>query len=276
MDKRSIGVFDSGVGGISVLNRLLKLLPNENYIYIGDTARMPYGIRSEENIKKISSDCIEFISKENLKAAVIACNTVSSVAVDHLRDKFDFPIIEVVTPGTVDATEVTKNKKIALIATDVTVNSGVYEKYIGMRDPQIEVRSLACPKLVLTIEAGHALDEIGAEIIEDYLKFFDDFDYDTLVFACTHFPLARKNFKDIYERQNKEVFLVDPAYNTALELEKTLKNLDAFNENNQGKVVFYTTSDPNRFRQLAIKYCRLSPDKISPVTVDLEKALRKK
>lgn len=271
MDNRSIGIFDSGVGGISVLNKLLKLLPHENYVYIGDTIRMPYGIRPIDDIKKHSKECIEFISRENLKAVVIACNTVSSCAIDNLRDSYDFPIIDVVRPGSRDAVTVTRNNKIALVATDATVHSGLYNKFIKKLNLDIEVQAVACSDLVLNIENGHAFDEVGKAVIKNYLDEFGDFDYDTLIFGCTHYPLARANFKKIFKEEEKDVFLVDPAHNTALELMDTLKKMNAFNdEENEGIVKFFTTSDPKRFEKLIHEHSILAKDKIkaSRVYVD--------
>jgi glutamate racemase len=263
VDNRSIGIFDSGVGGISVLNKLLKLLPNENYVYIGDTVRMPYGIRDIDDIRKHSKQCIEFISRENLKAVVIACNTVSSCAIDNLRDSYDFPIIDVVTPGSRDAVTVTRNNKIAVVATDATVHSGLYNRYIQNLNPEIEVRAVACSDLVLTIETGHAFDDLGKQVIKKYLDEFGDFDYDTLVFGCTHYPLARANFKKIFKEEKRDVFLVDPAHNTALELMDTLKKLNAFNDNNnEGQIKFFTTSDPERFEKLVHDHSTLAENKI--------------
>ncbi|CDZ75514.1 glutamate racemase [Peptoniphilus sp. ING2-D1G] len=276
MDNRSIGIFDSGVGGLSVLNRLVKLLPNEKYVYIGDTFRMPYGVKSVDVIREYSKKSIEFISKENLKAVVIACNTVSSCGLQNLYDNFDFPIIDVITPGSVDAVCVTVNGKIAVTGTNATINSGLYKKYINDINPDIEVRSIAFTDLVPAIEGGHSLDEIGKKIIEKYIDDFGDFDYDTLVFGCTHYPLAKSNFKKIFQERNKNVFLVDPAHNTALKLRETLEQLNAFSDFKEGSIKFFTTSEPERFKKLAIEHTKLKKEYINPVMVDLDEELKKR
>ncbi len=275
MDDRSIGIFDSGVGGLSVLNRLIKLLPNENYVYIGDTLRMPYGVKSVDVIREYSKKSIEFISGENLKAAVIACNTVSSCALQNLYDNFDFPIIDVITPGTIDAASVTVNGKIAVTGTNATINSGLYEKYIHSINPDIEVQSIAFTDLVPAIEGGHSLDNIGKKIIEKYLNDFGDFDYDTLVFGCTHYPLAKANFKKIFNERNKNVFLVDPAHNTALKLKDTLEKLNALSDFKEGSIKFFTTSEPERFKKLAIEHTKMKKENINPILVDLDAELKK-
>ncbi|MDO5041565.1 MAG: aspartate/glutamate racemase family protein, partial [Peptoniphilus sp.] len=212
---------------------------------------------------------------ENLKAVVIACNTVSSCGLQNLYDNFDFPIIDVITPGSVDAANVTVNGKIAVSGTNATINKGLYEKYIHDINPEIEVRSVAFTDLVPAIEDGHSLDDIGKEVIKKYIDDFGDFQYDTLVFGCTHYPLAKANFKKIFKEMGKDVFLVDPAHNTALKLKETLEKLDAFSDSKEGSIKFFTTSEPERFKKLAIEHTKLKKEQINPILVDLDLELKK-
>lgn len=270
MKEKSIGVFDSGIGGLTVLNRLLKVLPNEKYVYIGDTLRIPYGSKSPEDIRKFSKQCIDIIARENLKAAVIACNTVSSYGLENLRKNFNFPFIGVIVPGSHDAVNVTKNKKIAILATDATVNSKVYDKNIEKLEPSIEVKSIGATDIVLAVENNHANDDIGKTVIKRYLDLLGDFDYDTLIFGCTHFPIAKKNFKNIFNEEGKKVFLVDPAYNTALELKKTLEKNEFLSTEKKGEVKFFVTDNPEKFKNSAIQIVDLPADKINPILVNPE------
>ena len=181
MDNRSIGVFDSGIGGLTVVKELTKILPNEKIVYFGDTARVPYGTRSEETIKRFSKECIEFLNQKDIKALIIACNTVSAVALEMLKELFDMYILGVIIPGSKMASYVTKNKKIGVIGTNATVLSGAYEKCIKSENSENIVYSKACPLFVPIVEEGLSNTEIALETAKYYLNELINQDVDTIV-----------------------------------------------------------------------------------------------
>ena len=161
-----VGVFDSGVGGLTVVREIIRQLPNENIVYFGDTARVPYGSKSQKTVIRFSEQIIRFLKTKQVKAIVIACNTASALALEAVRDEFDIPILGVVAPGARAAVKVTRNRKIGVVGTDATVRSGVYTKVIQGMDPQIQVIEKACPLFVPLVEEGFKEHELTREIIE--------------------------------------------------------------------------------------------------------------
>ena len=248
--KDPIGVFDSGVGGLSVLRELLKVFPNENFKYIGDTLRMPYGVRSPEDVKDSTVECLKFLGKNDVKAAVIACNTATCYGLKNAKKNLDFPVIGVVEPACRYATLVTKNNKVALIATEGTVKSNVYDETIKEFNKDIELKSIGAPQLVLDVENGNLNNEIVERTISNYLNGLEDFDYDTLILGCTHFPLAREAFKKVLKEMNKSVELIDPAKRTAIDLKEILDQKDLLNEEERPRIDFYSTKDIDKFKSV--------------------------
>ena len=198
MDNRAIGVFDSGIGGLTVVKELMKILPNEKIVYFGDTARVPYGSRSEETIKKFSKECISFLDKKDIKSLIIACNTVSAVAIEMLKEEFDMHILGVINPGSKMASEVTNNNRIGVIGTNATVNSGAYEKCIKSENKQNIVYSKACPLFVPIVEEGLSDSNIALETTKHYLEELINKNVDTLVMGCTHYPILKKDIEEYY------------------------------------------------------------------------------
>nr|WP_164845589.1 glutamate racemase [Anaerosphaera multitolerans] len=252
MDNRPIGVFDSGVGGLSVLKKVVEVLPEEEYIYVGDTKRLPYGEKTPEEIKKYTAECVEYLYNRNVKAIIIACNTASSYGLEYVKELFDIPIVGVVDHASMDAIELTKNKNIALLATEATVNSGIYNRYIDKLDPEVTLRSLGAPDLVIAIEESHLDDEHIEKIIKGYLDEFNSFEYDTLVLACTHFPLARDAFKRVIKSYNydRKIRLVDPAFTTVQSLKDILAEKNQLGNLNTKKVEFLITDDVDKFKKV--------------------------
>lgn len=239
MDKRNkpIGVFDSGLGGLTVVKEIIKLLPNEDIIYLGDTARVPYGTRSNEVIKKFSEENVNFLLKKKVKCIVIACHTSSSVAGNYLKKKFsNIPIFDVVSPVLENLKE--SKSKIGVIGTRATVNSGVYSKLN-------EVIQIPCPLFVPFIEEG----EIKGELIEKLVKkYIGDLKADTLVLGCTHYPII----KNIINKVLPNVVLVNPGVFVAEELKKYLTNNDlANNKTSNRKKDYYITDLNERFKKVA-------------------------
>lgn len=219
-----IGVFDSGVGGLTVAREIMRNLPMEKIVYFGDTARVPYGSKSKETIIRYSRQIVKFLQNQNVKAIVIACNTASALALDTLEKEIDIPIIGVVGPGAAVAARETKGKRVGVIATQATINSRLYPELINQIDPEITVLGKPCPLFVPLVEEGWRNDPITEMIARRYLKELQDQKIDTLILGCTHYPLLRSMIGGI---MGDKVRLVNPAYETSMALKKLLeeKNL---------------------------------------------------
>lgn len=243
-----IGVFDSGVGGLSVLKELLKVFPEENFKYIGDTLRMPYGVRSPEDVKNSTFECLDFLAKGGAKGAIIACNTATCYGLENAQEKLDIPVVGVVEPACSYASLVTENNKVALIATEGTVKSKFYDETIKKFKKDIILKGVGAPQLVLDVENGNLENDIVEKTITGYLEQLGDFDYDTLILGCTHFPLARNAFERIFEKQNRKVKLVDPANRTAITIKEILEEDDLLNQEKNPKIEFFSTNDIEKFK----------------------------
>ena len=222
-----IGVFDSGVGGLTVAREIMRQIPQERIVYFGDTARVPYGSKSIDTLIRYTRQIIRFLQTRGVKAIVVACNTASAVALEAVRDEFDIPIIGVVRPGARVAAAATKNKKIGIIGTETTVNSRMYVKLIQELEPEAEVIGKACPLFVPLVEEGWTKDPVTEEVARRYLADLQKSEIDTLILGCTHYPLLRHMVGDI---MGDQVTLVNPAYETALELRALLEENDIAND----------------------------------------------
>ncbi|HOM02233.1 MAG TPA: glutamate racemase [Acetivibrio sp.] len=240
MDNRPIGVFDSGLGGLTVLKEIKNLLPRESIVYFGDSGRAPYGSKSKETVVKYTFQDIRFLLNQDIKMIVIACNTASACSLDQVKHNFDIPIVEVVGPGAATAVRETVNKKIGVIGTVATVTSGVYEKAILRLDPEVEIHQKACPLFVPLVEEGWWENDIAFRIAEEYLLPLKEKNIDTLVLGCTHYPLL---YNTISKVMGDGVKLVS----SALEVAKVVKEM--INESNLERdekiepVYRYYTSD---------------------------------
>lgn len=246
-----IGVFDSGVGGLTVAREIMRHLPNENIVYFGDTARVPYGSKSKDNIIRFSRQIIRFLETKEVKAIVIACNTASALALEVVREEVEIPIIGVVEPGARAALEATKTKKIGVIGTEATIRSAMYEKIIQGIDPEVTVMGKACPLFVPLVEEGFAKHTVTEEIIDFYLASFLKTDIDTLILGCTHYPLLRSKIRAYV---GDRITLVNPAYETAMDLSNLLQVHDMENtDTNQehGMYSFYVSDAADKFKQFA-------------------------
>lgn len=264
MNDNPIGIFDSGIGGLTVTKEILKHLPKESIIYLGDTARVPYGTRSKEVITQFSKELTNFLLKKNIKALVVACNTISAVALNEIEKLSPVPVIGVIKPAVKLAVELTKNKRIGVIGTVGTIQSKEYEIEIKLLDPQIEVISVGCPLFVPLAEEG-INGEATKLIAEDYLDEIVKADVDTLVLGCTHYPLL---LETISEAVGKKVTLVDSAKPTAEELKKILKERDLLSKSKNPKLKFFVTDAPERVFQVASRFFGSElKDKIKKVTL---------
>lgn len=243
-DSRPIGVFDSGIGGLTVVKALRDLLPNENIFYLGDTARVPYGPKSPETVQRYALELAAILTWKNAKALVVACNTVSSVALPLLIKKFSVPVIGVIEPGARAALQATRNRHIGVIGTRATIRSGAYEKALRAADNNVRVSSRACPLLVPLIEEGLLDDDVTDRMIMRYLEPLLADGIDTLVLGCTHYPLLTDAIARMLKRQ---VMLVDSAQNCATAVEGILdqQSLRAAPTNRGELHVALTDADDN-------------------------------
>lgn len=253
MDRNApIGVFDSGVGGLTVAREIMRQMPNERLVYFGDTARLPYGSKSKETIIRYSHQIIRFLETKQVKAIVIACNTASAYALDEVKQDSLVPIIGVIKAGARMAVDSTRNGKIGIIGTEGTINSNIYtEVMMGMR-ADIEVTGRPCPLFVPLVEEGLLHDSVTDEIASRYLSTLKGKYIDTLILGCTHYPLLRSTIKRI---MGEDVVLVNPAYETALELKSLLTENDLLideESSNQGeKYCFYVSDAADKFTRFA-------------------------
>lgn len=221
MDRNApIGVFDSGVGGLTVMREIMRQMPDERIVYFGDTARVPYGNKSKETVIRYSQQIIRFLQTKEVKAIVIACNTASACALEAVEKSLDIPIIGVISAGSRAAVEATMNGKIGIIGTEATIRSGVYSEEMKQLRGDIEVTGKPCPLFVPLVEEGLLHDSVTDEIASRYLACLKGKYIDTLVMGCTHYPLLRSTFKRL---MGDDVTLVNPAYETAVELKGLLK-----------------------------------------------------
>lgn len=221
-----IGVFDSGVGGLTVVREIMRQIPNERIVYFGDTARVPYGSKSKETVTRYSRQIVRFLQTMHVKAIVVACNTASAYALDELEKEIDIPIIGVVKPGAKVAADATRNGRIGVIGTAATIGSSVYTTYIREIKANVDVIGKACPLFVPLVEEGLWQDPVTDEIAMRYLSELIDIDIDTLILGCTHYPLIRSTVGKI---MGDHVTLVNPAYETARELKELLMEKGLFN-----------------------------------------------
>lgn len=246
-----IGVFDSGVGGLTVAREIMRNLPREKIVYFGDTARVPYGSKSKETIIRYSRQIVRFLKTQNVKAIVVACNTASALALETISSETDLPMIGVVEPGARVAVETTRNKKIGLIGTRGTVKSGLYQKVIQEADPEIQVIGQPCPLFVPLVEEGWLKDEITAAVARRYLAPLLEQEIDTLILGCTHYPLLRSLLKEL---AGEQVTLVNPAYETALALKRMLGEeglLRVGNEEEEFPYRFFVSDEEEHFQKFA-------------------------
>jgi len=257
-----IGIFDSGVGGLTVAREIMRQIPNERLVYFGDTARVPYGNKSKETVTKYSRQIIRFLKTQNVKAIVVACNTASAYALDEIEKELDIPIIGVVKPGAKVAAETTRNKKVGVIATAGTIQSRIYTEYIQGIQSDIQVIGKACPLFVPLVEEGLLEDPVTDEIATRYLNELKDIDIDTLILGCTHYPLIRSTVGRI---MGERVTLVNPAYETARELRSLLERENLLNPSTQrlgtNQYQFFVSDGADKFKIFAnsiLKYGILS------------------
>ena len=248
MDNRKIGVFDSGLGGLTAVKEIMSLFPNESIVYFGDTGRVPYGTRSKETILKYTYDDINFLLSRDVKMIVIACGTASSAALPEIKTEFNVPIYGVVDSGAYEAARVTKNNKIGIIGTTATIKSGAYNKYLAEYNNKVQTFEKACPLFVPLVENGHFDTPVTELVVEEYLKDIKDAGVDTLILGCTHYPLLKSA---ISKYMGDGVTLVSPGEEVAKFLRKKITPLNAHSEiRDRDQYSYYVSDSIESFEEL--------------------------
>lgn len=250
-----IGIFDSGVGGLTVVRQIHRVLPAEDLVYLGDTARVPYGTKSPATVIRFACEDTAFLLGRNVKAVVVACNTASAWALAALEKRFDIPIFGVIAPGVAAALNKTRTRRIGVIGTSATIRSRAYENGILARDDQTKVFARACPLLVPLVEEGWIRHPITVRVLKEYLRPILRQKIDTLVLGCTHYPLLKTLIRRIVGRR---VALVDSAESCALDLQRRLHNLGLLQnpDGRTGQVQLFVTDEVERFEQLSRNFLR--------------------
>jgi glutamate racemase len=247
----AIGVFDSGIGGLTVLHQIIETLPKENTVYLGDTARAPYGTKSVETVLRYSFENSQFLVDKGVKIVVVACNTSTAIALNRLKENFAIPVVGVIEPGVRRALKSTKNKKVGVIGTEATIQSGAYTRALKEADSQIEVYSRACPLFVPLVEEGWTDNAVVEMTVKAYLGSLKQSGIDTLILGCTHYPLLKKAIRKF---MGAAVRLVDSAEETAKEVELALKKGALGRKTGKGTHSFFVTDAPDRFIKVGRRF----------------------
>lgn len=247
MNNKAIGIFDSGVGGLTVLAEIRKNLPNENIIYLGDTKNFPYGNRSKEEIIEFAIQNVETLIEMKVKVIIIACGTATSQALDILKEKFDIPIIGIIEP-TVEYVKNQSYKEIGVIATEGTIRSGAWEQKLKEKSPEISVINKACPMLATIAEEGKAQSPEGRRVIKEYMKTFKEKKIDKIILGCTHYPIYEKIIRD---ELGYEVELINTGVTVSKYLKKYLKENGLEKKGTLKKENIYLTKPEKEFKKIA-------------------------
>ncbi len=261
---RPVGVFDSGVGGLTVVRAIRERLPGESIVYFGDTARVPYGAKSPETVIRFALENTSFLMKKNIKLLVVACNTASAVSLQALRDAVDIPVTGVIQPGARTASEVTANAVIGVIGTLGTISSGAYQKELKEARPDLHVIAQPCPLLVPLVEEGWLEHKITKQVISEYMEPLLAEDIDTLVLGCTHYPLLIPALKEVL---GSRITLVDSAQSTAVAVEKILCVKEIISESEEGKLKFFVSDIPIKFQEIAQRFLGTAVPLVTQVQV---------
>ncbi len=261
-----IGVFDSGIGGLTVVAEIMRQLPNESIVYFGDTARLPYGPKSNETVTQFALQDTRFLLSHDVKMVVVACNTASSVATDELTTSFDVPVIGVIAPGALAAVSATLTGRVGVIGTEGTIASHAYERAIHRIDPEIDVMERSCPLFVPLAEEGWTDREVTLVIAHEYLTPLRDAGVDVVVLGCTHYPILKETIGKVF---GPTVRLIDSAEETARDVSQMLTELDLVNvSEKRPRHRFFVSDVPHRFREQAERFLGGALPDVDVVTID--------
>jgi glutamate racemase len=271
MDPRPVGVFDSGTGGLTVLHECLVTMPHEDFIYLGDLARLPYGPRPLDEIRRFAGEIAGYLEAQGVKLVVAACNAATSAALPELQERLEVPIVGVITPEALAAVQTTRNRRIGLLATQATVIAGRYAELVHTLDAGVSFFPVACPRLVPLIESDEPFGAETVQAVREYATPLKEADVDTVILGCTHYPLIRPIFQRVFGRG---VTLVFSAEETAREVTETLERKGFGNDpGREGAYRFLTTGDPERFRLIGERFLQLPLGEVEQVAIaELEAA----
>jgi glutamate racemase len=251
LKEQAIGVFDSGVGGLTVLHALSRHLPREHLIYLGDTARVPYGSKSSETITSYAVEIADFFADRGVKLLVVACNTTSALALELLRRRYPIPVIGVIEPGARGALAASRNGRIGIIGTEATIASGAYPQHLRAVEPEVEIFTRACPLFVPLAEEGWTHNDVARRTVATYLSSLKKSGIDTLVMGCTHYPLLAEAIGSFL---GPGVTLVDSAEETATEVRRVLRRQKALRPRGKGSASFFVTDLADRFARIGERF----------------------
>ena len=264
MSQKPIGVFDSGIGGLTVLRELLDRLPGESFVYFGDTARVPYGNKSAQTVRRFSSENVKLLLERGVKMVVVACNTATADALPQLQSEFDLPIIGVIDPGVRAAIAATRNRHIGVIGTPGTIRSAAYQNGILALMPDARVHSKACPLFVPLAEEGWTDTEVTRLVVEEYLKPYTALQIDTLVLGCTHYPLLKPAIASLL---GDGVTLVDSAFETAREVAVVLRERKLVSTADSARFDIILSDTSPTFAEIASRFLGRRAPEIELVSV---------
>jgi glutamate racemase len=265
MDRRPVGVFDSGVGGLTVLHECLVTMPHEDFLYLGDHARLPYGPRPLAEIRRFAREIAAFLEAQGVKLILVACNAATSAALRELQEELVVPVVGVITPEAHAAVQATRNRRIGLLATEATVTAGRYAELVHALDAGVRFVPVACPRLVPLIESETPFGAETTEAVRAYAVPLKDAGVDTVILGCTHYPLIRPIFQRVFGRG---VTLVFSAEETAREVAETLARKGIENATDrEGDARFFTTGSPDLFRQLGERFLQLPLGEVEQVSL---------
>jgi glutamate racemase len=246
----AIGMFDSGIGGLTVLREVKKLLPHEHIIYLGDTARVPYGNRSPEVVIRYSLENAHFLLSKGIKMLIVACNTSSAIALPTLENAMSIPVIGVIDPPAREAVRRTRSRKIGVIGTRATVNSQAYPMAIKRLDPSVEVLSKACPLFVPVVEEGLEEDEVAQVVVKKYLEEFRGSGIDVLVMGCTHYPILERRIRELI---GEDVYIVNTGRETSRVVRDVLEQRSVARTSGKGGCEYFVTDAPDKLSDLGAR-----------------------
>jgi glutamate racemase len=265
MDARPVGVFDSGVGGLTVLHECLVTLPHEDFVYLGDHARLPYGPRPIDEVREFSREIGAFLERQDVKLIVVACNAATSAALPQLQEELTAPVIGVINPEAHAAVQATRNRRVGLLATQLTVDAGRYARLVRDLDAGVEFLPVACPRLVPLIEGDDPYGPETEEAVREYAAPLKEAGVDTVILGCTHYPLIRPILQRVFGR---DVTLVFSAEETAHEVAETLARKRIENDAaREGAYRFLTTGDPDAFREMGRRFLQLPITQVEHVAL---------
>jgi glutamate racemase len=264
--ERAIGVFDSGVGGLTVLRELRKQVPGESLVYLGDTARVPYGTKSAPTVLRYAHEAARFLRSQQVKLMVVACNTASAVALDDLQKSYQMPVIGVIEPGARRAMDVTRNHRVGVIGTEGTIRSGAYESALRKIQPDVVVHTVACPLFVPLAEEGWSDHEVARLAAREYLGPLLEEGIDTLILGCTHYPLLKQTLQGVV---GPDIQLVDSAQELARTVAISLQNHQLLRQAGPDVTAQYFVTDiPDRFERVGGAFLGETLQKVTTVNLD--------